>query len=64
MKTDIPISNSAYGSTDFVSHYFVFRMKSLFRPDTTLQGDVTYELPGLHPLFYIPVGEGSGNHTP
>lgn len=43
-KTEIPVSDKAFGSTDF--------------------GDVTYALPALHPLFWIPVGEGEGNHTP
>lgn len=43
-KTDIPVSDKAFGSTDF--------------------GDVTYALPALHPLFWIPVGPGEGNHTP
>ncbi|KAJ5709243.1 hypothetical protein N7493_010577 [Penicillium malachiteum] len=31
---------------------------------STDQGNVTHEIPGIHPLFLIPTPEGSGPHTP
>lgn len=68
LKIEIPQSTSAFGSTDFVrySRLSVCLLISGFSMLTTawtIQGDVTYELPGLHPMFAIPVGPGEGNHT-
>lgn len=68
-KMKMPVTTSAFGSTDFVSLLYlpyssaisrVSRLKSIGGG----QGDVTYALPGLHPMFAIPVGPGEGNHTP
>ena len=49
------------GSTDFV------RMSQAHLLDTSsdqpIQGNVTYELPSVHPSFAIPTQPGGGNHT-
>lgn len=61
----VPIVKDSFGSTDFV------RPASPRCEDTTgcfadlfLQGDVTYALPALHPLYAIPVASrAAANHT-
>lgn len=50
------------GSTDFVRSHCQWRISLTFR--RSLQGDVSYALPAIHPIYAIPVGPGEGNHTP
>jgi hypothetical protein len=50
------------GSTDFVRLPPRVHLSKL-RADPLLQGNVTYELPSIHPSFAIPTKPDGGNHT-
>ena len=63
-KTEVPVSNESFASTDFVRPSSAFRSLFFMNVINEVQGDVTYELPALHPFFAIRVADGSSNHTP
>lgn len=59
LGVEVSIGNDALGSTDFVRCIAQSQRSTLI----LRQGDVSYEVPALHPMYKIPTIPGSGNHT-
>ncbi|KAH9807887.1 amidohydrolase [Melampsora americana] len=55
MKIPVPLSGPVLGSTDFVCSLLLYWSND--------QGNVSYKVPAIHPIYEIPTKPGEGNHT-
>jgi metal-dependent amidase/aminoacylase/carboxypeptidase family protein len=65
LNTNVPLAKEyeSYASQLGI-HFPSRRDQESVVAGSTDQGNVTYEIPGIHALYKIDVPEGAGNHTP